>query len=85
MKSPVEKNDRQQKVRKSLKDYGDGANTTHYLGNDDYLDGTNLPDDNVEDDAKLSGKEATGNLFMDEDEFVSEKDKSGFEDISDSH
>lgn len=62
-------------VRKGLTDYGDGANTTHYLGNDDYKERTNLPDDNTEEaNEMLSGKEAGGNLDMNDEDKLEKDD-----------
>lgn len=49
--------------RKGLHDYNDGSFLNHNLGNDDYKDGANLPD---EEDlsflAGLDGRVALGNL-----------------------
>lgn len=48
-------------VRKNISDYNDGANTTHHLGNDDYANRNNLPDQDLNADSALDGKEALGN------------------------
>lgn len=72
-------------VRKGLTDYGDGANTTHYLGNDDYKDGTNLPDDNADHLQELSGREAGGNLDMNEEDLSSERDKQEKDNLRENH
>ena len=69
-------------VRKGLTDYGDGANTTHYLGNDDYKEGSNLPDDNIEEaNEMLSGREAGGNLDINDEDLSAERDKSEEDDL----
>lgn len=61
-------------IRRGMTDYNDGANVTDYLGNDDYKNGANLPETDVEEH-KLDGKEAGGNLEMEDAELSSPKDK----------
>jgi hypothetical protein len=78
------KNDQstQSVFHKGISDYGDGANVTHHLGNDEYKEGSNLPDDNeVRDNPRLQGKVAEGNEFMEEEDLASEKDKRDKENL----
>lgn len=68
--------------RKGISDYGDGHNVTHHLGNDDYADGTNLPDDNdVKDNPYLEGKFADGNEEMQEEDLSSDEEKANQENL----
>lgn len=51
-------------TRLGVSDYGDGVNSTHYLGNDDYPNCNNVPDAFSCGDSKiidLDGKVAYGN------------------------
>ena len=56
-------------VRHGLHDYHDGSSLNHNLGNDDYLDGCNLPDEM--DVLVFDGVFALGNLTEQEDDDVS--------------
>ena len=49
-------------VRQGLSDYNDGCGLSHHLGNDDYADGANLPDDPEE--IEFDGSIALGNELM---------------------
>lgn len=51
------------------KDYHDGENVTHYLGNDDYS-GKNLGDYPDKSTKQLDGKEALGNREMIEEDLL---------------
>lgn len=80
-KETPQKDTSHSRFRKGLTDYGDGANVTHHLGNDDY-DGSNINDENdLKENAKLEGKVAEGNLEMNEEQFASDKDKAEKDDL----
>jgi hypothetical protein len=51
--------------KKGLRDYNDGENVTHHLGNDDYKNRNNL--DEYEDNEKFDGTVASGNELLDDD------------------
>jgi hypothetical protein len=75
-------------TRIGLSDYNDGANTTHYLGNDDYQDTDPIENPfKSEGDPLRDGKEAYGNQpekgekksqVMSEDEMIDEAGRESF-------
>ena len=57
--------------RKGLTDYHDGDNVTHYLGNDEYQEGSNIPSQSERERHNFTGEVAEGNqTFENPDEEV---------------
>jgi hypothetical protein len=53
--------------KQSKTDYHDGENVTNYLGNEDYVDGANVPERHEREQQNLSGKVAWGNDLSEEE------------------
>ena len=65
------------RFRKGQTDYFDEGHLTHHLGNDDYKNGANDPEElNVKENPRLEGKVAEGNEDMMEDDFQSPEEKA---------
>lgn len=56
-------------------DHGDEGTLTHYLGNDDYVKGSNEPSPDELEHPKLDGYEASGNEVTEEDLKEIEREK----------
>ncbi|MGE3611824.1 MAG: hypothetical protein AB7I27_19705 [Bacteriovoracaceae bacterium] len=59
-------------IRKNDEIYLDGANTTHYLGNDDFKERNSVNDFDAEVLGDQAGKIANGNGLIDEDHLLTE-------------
>lgn len=65
--------------RHGISDYNDGENVTHHLGNDDYLDGANLPEYEDKEANAFDGKTARGNDFLEDEETEEVSRENGFD------
>lgn len=71
LKKSAERHGAHAGTHRKSSEYNDGANTTHYLGNDDYPEATNIEDafsSGTEDKHSEVGKVAWGNEAEIDDE-----------------
>lgn len=75
-KKPLKDRTSHSNFRRGLTDYHDGDNVTHYLGNDDYREGSNVPFPSERETHKFSGEVAEGNEMFESSEEEEQEDGS---------